>query len=165
MKRYLPWVIVSVLVVAVAAVLAVTGQASAQSSTPTDDEVNAIAHQLYCPVCENVPLDVCPTQSCEQWRGLIREQLSQGWTELQIKNYFVEQYGQRVLAEPPKKGLNWLAYLLPPLIILTGVYVLFRVFKNWHVSPQEVNISSTTEPDGEGDEYVRRLEEELKKRE
>ena len=70
----------------------------AQSSVPSDDEVNAIAKDLYCPVCENVPLDVCPTQACAQWRALIREKLIDGWSEQQIKQYFVDQYGDRVLA-------------------------------------------------------------------
>ena len=32
------------------------GSAAAQGSGPTDDDVNAIAKQLYCPVCENIPL-------------------------------------------------------------------------------------------------------------
>ncbi|MFN3309334.1 MAG: hypothetical protein ACK44E_09010, partial [Anaerolineales bacterium] len=43
--------------------------ALAQTRDPnsiSDDEVNAIAKYLYCPVCENVPLDVCGTQACEQ---------------------------------------------------------------------------------------------------
>ena len=96
------------------------GAAGAQDSTPTDDQVNAIAKHLYCPVCENTPLDVCPTEACRQWRDLIRQQLSDGWTEDQIRAYFVENYGARVLAEPPRQGLNWLVYLLPPVIILAG---------------------------------------------
>ena len=83
-------------------------QVSAQAPTPSDDDVNAIARQLFCPVCENTPLDVCPTQACAQWRALIREKLSQGWTADQIKQYFADQYGARVLAEPPQQGLNWL---------------------------------------------------------
>src|SRR5512146_1912611 len=95
-------------------------RASAQGPTPTDDEVNRIAHQLYCPVCENTPLDVCPTEACRQWRDLIRQQLSEGWSEDQIKQYFVEQYGVRVLSEPPRTGLNWLVYVLPPLAIIAG---------------------------------------------
>src|SRR5512142_3451859 len=85
--------------------------AVAQAPTPSDDEVNRIAHQLYCPVCENTPLDVCPTEACRQWRDLIRQQLSQGWSEARIKQYFVDQYGVRVLAEPPRTGLNWLVYV------------------------------------------------------
>ena len=92
----------------------------AQSPAPSDDQVNQIAHQLYCPVCENTPLDVCPTEACRQWRDLIRQQLTEGWSEARIKQYFVEQYGARVLAEPPPTGLNWLVYVLPPLIILAG---------------------------------------------
>ena len=50
--------------------------AKAQEPTPSANEVNAVAKQLYCPVCENVPLDVCPTQACAQWRATIREKLS-----------------------------------------------------------------------------------------
>ena len=53
-----------------------SGLVLAQEPTPSDDEVNAIAKQLYCPVCENTPLDVCPTEACRQWRELIRQQLS-----------------------------------------------------------------------------------------
>ena len=72
-----------------------------QQPTPSDDDVNRVAKQMFCPVCENTPLDVCPTQACSEWRGLIREKLAAGWTDEQIKNYFVAQYGDRVLAEPP----------------------------------------------------------------
>ena len=109
-----------------------TGTALAQDNVPTDDEVNAIAQQLYCPVCENTPLDVCPTEACRQWRELIRLQLSQGMTEAEIKQYFVDNYGARVLAEPPRTGLNWLVYILPPAIILLGSFFLFGIiFAAW----------------------------------
>jgi cytochrome c-type biogenesis protein CcmH len=139
--------------------------ALAQGSTPripTDDEVNAIAKQLYCPVCENIPLDVCGTQACEQWRQLIREKLSQGWSEAQIKQYFVDQYGDRVLATPPPRGLNWLVYLVPPLAIGLGAYILYRAIRAWK---QPALAPSIPEPPSiPEDEYVRRLEEELKKR-
>ena len=103
----------------------------AQAPTPSDDEVNRIAHQLYCPVCENTPLDVCPTEACRQWRDLIRQQLSQGWSEDRIKQYFQDQYGARVLAEPPRTGLNWMVYVLPPLIIAAGAILLLRAMRNW----------------------------------
>ena len=79
---------------------------SAQGQPPTDNEVNAVAKQLYCPVCENTPLDVCPTQACAQWRDLIRLMLSQGKSEEEIKQYFVDNYGARVLNEPPRDGLE-----------------------------------------------------------
>ncbi len=137
--------------------------ALAQNPTPTDDEVNRIAHQLYCPVCENTPLDVCPTEACRQWRDLIRQQLSQGWTEDQIKQYFIDQYGVRVVGEPPRTGLNWLVYILPPAIILAGAILLFRALRAW-TKPSTTAAAPRSKKEAPKDEYVARLEEELKKR-
>jgi cytochrome c-type biogenesis protein CcmH len=137
--------------------------------TPSDDQVNAIARQLYCPVCENTPLDVCPTIACAQWRELIRQELSAGWTEQAIKDYFVQRYGARVLGSPPPKGLNLLVYIIPPLAFLAGVYVLFRAYRTWkRPTPQVETAPSTQGPpagkDASQDEYYRRLEEEIRKR-
>jgi len=103
--------------------------AEAQQPTPSDDEVNAIARQLYCPVCENTPLDVCPTQACHDWRELIRQMLAEGKTSEEIKQYLVVHYGARVLSEPPQAGLAWLVYFLTLLVLLIGAYFLFRTFR------------------------------------
>jgi cytochrome c-type biogenesis protein CcmH len=140
--------------------------AFAQDTTPTDDEVNAIAKQLYCPVCENTPLDVCPTEACRQWRELIRQQLAEGKTEEEIKQYFVANYGARVLSEPPRTGFNWLVYVIPPVFILAGAFFLFRSFREW-IKPRavETGIGAKNEAGAPPqDDYIARLEEELKKR-
>ncbi len=149
---------------ALLAALLLVGVALAQDTSPvlpSDDAVNAIAKQLYCPVCENIPLDVCGTQACAQWRELIREKLGQGWTEAQIKQYFVDQYGDRVLAAPPARGLNWLVYLVPPLAILVGMFILYKAFRVWR---QPLAAGPAAETAAPADEYVRRMEEELSKR-
>ncbi len=140
------------------------GIASAQSPnpTPSDDEVNAIAKQLFCPVCESTPLDVCPTQACAQWRDLIRLKLSEGWTEDQIKQYFVDQYGARVLSAPPMQGFSTLIYIIPPIFLAIGVLIVFRAFRSMRkpLTPP-VPTESTSAP---ADDYLRRVEEELKQR-
>lgn len=133
----------------------------AQQPTPSDDLVNQIAKQLYCPVCENIPLDVCPTQACAQWRELIRAKLADGWTEQQIKDYFVLQYGDRVLAEPPVRGLNWAVYLLPALGFLTGIFILIGVLRKAHRSKS--GKTPPPPPPVAEDPYVKQLEDTLKK--
>lgn len=143
--------------------------AAAQQPTPSDDQVNAIAKKLYCPVCENVPLDVCPTQACAQWRATIREKLEAGWTEPQILDYFVQQYGERVLAQPSTRGLNALVWVLPPVIALAGLafyafYVRGLVARRTSPSaPAPLERSPATES-APVDEYVARLEKELQER-
>jgi cytochrome c-type biogenesis protein CcmH len=177
MRRFFPaagvWVWALLVVLALAALS--TGGVLAQEATPpgvTDDLVNAIAKQLYCPVCENIPLDVCPTQACAQWRALIREKLAAGWTEAQIKEYFVQQYGDRVLATPPPRGLNWVVYLLPPIVIVAGVFILYRALLAWKAPPSltppsvapPANVDQSNLTQAPADEYAARLEEELRRR-
>jgi len=150
--------------------LVVVGVVNAQQTqpTPSDDQVNKIARQLYCPVCENTPLDVCPTTACAQWRELIRQKLAAGWSDTAIKDYFVNQYGARVLGTPPPKGLNLLVYIIPPLAILAGVYVLFHAYRAWkRPTLEDVPIKPTDSPSTQTntaqDEYIRRLEDEVRK--
>lgn len=162
MERRFSKLLVGLLLVVIAMVAAmVTGTALAQGEQPTDDEVNAVAKGLYCPVCENVPLDVCPTQACKQWRDTIREKLTQGWSEDQIHQYFVGQYGDRVLATPPATGLNWLIYLLPPAAFIVGAVILVGAIRSWQKPTQ-----AATAPAGEvaEDPYLEKVEEELRRR-
>ena len=129
----------------------------AQNDFPTDDEVNQVAKELYCPVCENIPLDVCPTQACAQWRALIKEKLIDGWSKEQIKQYFVDQYGDRVLAQPPARGLNWLVYILPPLVFVGGIVVVYFNLRKIKKSPEKI-IQETRVND---DKYLQEIEEAL----
>lgn len=102
-----------------------------QPYSPTDNDVNRVAKQLYCPVCPNTPLDVCETKACEDWRAQIRDQLSEGWTDQQVIEYFVAQYGERVLAEPQRKGFTSLVWFLPMIVALIGLWIVYEILKNW----------------------------------
>jgi len=136
----------------------------AQGTTPTDDEVNKIAKQLYCPVCENTPLDVCPTEACRLWREQIRTMLTEGKSEAEIKQYFADYHGARVLNEPPNRLVT---YLVPVTAILLGALLLFRGFQMWLKPVATKAASGDVKREAEPvqqDEYIARLEEELKKR-
>jgi len=142
--------------------------AFAQGSDPTDDDVNEVARQLYCPVCENIPLDTCGTTACEQWRGIIRDKLAEGWTEDEIKTYFVDQYGDRVLAEPPRRGFNWVVYLVPVVIFVGGGYLFYRGFQQWRAPEPDRTVrkkgKSSPAPAKPSEDDINRVEEELRKR-
>jgi cytochrome c-type biogenesis protein CcmH len=159
------------------AALLLVRNVSAQQPTPSDDQVNAIASQLFCPVCENTPLDVCPTTACHQWRELIRQMLAEGKSPAAIKQYFVDYYGARVLSEPPISGINWLVYVVPPVAFLLGATLLFLAFRTWRRMEKEpaagpvnsfaeINKPEISSESGQvvNDPYVARIEEELKRR-
>jgi cytochrome c-type biogenesis protein CcmH len=149
---------------ALLAAVAFAGIVQAQDPTPaavTDDDVNRVAKGLYCPVCENVPLDVCGTEACSQWRQVVREKLEAGNTDQEVKQYFADYYGDRALALPPARGLNWLVYILPPVFFLGGVFVLVRSLRKMH-RPEKPVIE---QPLPKNDPYLTKFEEQLKRME
>jgi cytochrome c-type biogenesis protein CcmH len=99
---------------------------------PSDDEVNEIASQLYCPICENVRLDVCNTEICKVWREEIRQQLADVKSEEEILSYFVNQFGSQVLADPSEA--RWLFNISPILIFLSGLTVIIWVYRTRKVN-------------------------------
>lgn len=148
------------LMIALAAGLLVVKVVSAQGYTPTDDDVLRVAKNLYCPVCPNTPLDVCQTKACEDWRAQIRDQLSEGWTDQQIIDYFVAQYGQRVLAEPQRKGFTSLVWFLPLIVVLVGLAVVYELLKNWRKQkPEPVSLPATPHIP---DELLKKIEREIR---
>lgn len=152
--------ILLMLAVVTTLLLATVIVALAQGKTPTDDEVNAVAKKLYCPVCPNTPLDVCETKACEDWRAQIRDELASGWTEQQILDYFVAQYGERVLAEPQRRGFTSLVWTLPVIGVLLGVVVVWQVLRMWkkvHLQVPVRTLNSNISP-----EIMAKIEKELR---
>jgi cytochrome c-type biogenesis protein CcmH len=161
-----------VLILALA--LLYTGVAFAQDSGQevTDDDVNRVARELYCPICENTPLDACETQACEDWRQLIREKLEAGQSEQQIIEYFAAIYGERARATPTTRGLSMVVWILPVIGAIVGVGYLALVMRRWLArgtapeSPQvpspTLQLKEATEGQVEEDEYVARVEREIR---
>lgn len=145
--------------------------AAAQDGAVTDDEVNEVARDVYCPVCENTPLDVCQTKACADWRELIRTKLAAGESEQEIFEYFARQYGDGVLANPPRRGVSLvILWVLPVVVILLGLLFFSRTMRG--LRGAEMQAAYDTDPDLDlsskapepaQDDYVARIEEELNK--
>jgi cytochrome c-type biogenesis protein CcmH/NrfF len=69
------------------------------------------------------------------------------------------------LDEPPRTGLNWLAYVVPPIVILIGAFFVFRAIQTMR-KQTPATAAPAQGPVGEApvDDYVARLEDEIKKR-
>lgn len=127
----------------------------------TQDDVNRIARQMYCPVCENEPLDACRTAACAQWRAEIAQLLSAGQTDQQIKDYFVQHYGLRVLAQPPATGTTLGLWVLPIIGLVVGVVIVVTLMRRMRArAAQAATTTQISQPSG--DEYVDRVERDLK---
>lgn len=133
----------------------------------TPDQVNTVAREIWCPLCSGVRLDACELKACDQMKEVIALKLAEGEDTESIKAYFVEQYGPQVMGEPPRRGFNLLAWILPALAVAVGGFVFWRTTQRMmrRPAPQRDGptvVRTVTTPDDD-DEYAQKLEEELAK--
>jgi len=130
----------------------------------TDDAVNRVARELYCPICENTPLDVCETQACEDWREEIRAKLAAGQTAQQIIDYFAGIYGERARATPTTQGFSKWVWIIPIAgAVLFGAFFV-RVLLRWRARAAEMEETSVTRPEINEmpADYITRLEQDIR---
>lgn len=133
-----------------AGLLKVGGAAWAQSPTPSpvsDDAVNRVAKKLYCPVCENVPLDACDTPACVQWKEEIRAMLGEGRSEPEILAFFASRYGMRVLAVPPPRGIGLGVWLIPAVGLPAAALWLALRLARWRRGTPAPGTAAAVLPD------------------
>jgi len=153
-----------VLVGVLTALMLGTPIASLAQQPVTAEQVNAVARELWCPLCNSVRLDTCELKACEQMREVIAEKLAAGANADEIRAYFIEQYGPQVLGEPPRQGFNWLAWVLPFAAVILGAAWVFYILRRWTRRLPVAPAAAPTSPLSDlPAEQLSRLQEELKK--
>jgi cytochrome c-type biogenesis protein CcmH len=103
--------------------LALAAPAAASEEHPTLAELE---RELVCPTCKTT-LEMSNAPVAERMRAFIRQRIAAGDTKSEIKDKLVAQFGESVLAAPPARGFNLLAWLVPiagGLIAAVAVAVL-----------------------------------------
>ena len=103
-----------------------------------DELARSVAAQLRCPVCQGLSLADSPSELALEMKDVVREQLAAGRTPDEVKAYFVAKYGEWILLEPPRRGVNLLAYLLPAMALAGGLGVVWLALKRWTSGPPAV---------------------------
>jgi cytochrome c-type biogenesis protein CcmH len=165
-NKILPYIALFIIMLFVMAALPVYAQDTTTPPDVTADEVNAIARKMYCPVCENIPLDVCPTEACAQWRDQIQAELEAGSSEDQIIAGFVARYGDRVVGTPQDPMLRTLSLVTPWLIALIVAGLAGAVLLRWwrRRDTLTLNTANNAPVDIADDDYRARLERDLQAR-
>ena len=126
--------------------------------TALDVQVREIAKTLRCTVCQTENIWESGAPLAKQMRDAIRERLELGQTEPEIRAYFLSRYGDYILMEPPKHGVNWLIWVAPFILLLVGGFFLYKEVVHW--------VKDTTTPPTQplqplDDQARKRLEREL----
>lgn len=140
--------LLSLLVVLVApAGISAQSSTSAQPVTPEEarleEETSRVASTLRCPVCQGLSIEDSPSDMARDMRGIVREQLAEGKSPEEIKQYFVRGYGEWILLEPRAEGFNLAVYILPVVLLLGGATLIVILTRRWtRASPASKTLAS-----------------------
>lgn len=129
---------------------------------PGEEEASArakvVAKRLRCPVCQALSVADSNSDTARAMYVRIEGFVAEGYTDEQIVDYFTDTYGEWVLLDPEKGGLNVLLWFLPVgFLVVGGVVVALTGRRGEAPEPLEPP-AITVDPD---DPYRQRLLAEL----
>jgi len=86
----------------------------------------ALTAEFRCLVCQNESIDESNAPLAHDLRVLIREQVTAGRTDAEIRNFLVARYGQFVLLRPRFEPETLLLWLGPFLVLVLGASLIVR---------------------------------------
>jgi cytochrome c-type biogenesis protein CcmH len=118
------------------AVLLMAFQLATEAPLPDASQearAQGLMREIRCVVCENEPVSQSTADIAVDMRRKIREQVSEGQSDGEIRGFFIERYGQYVSLRPPAEGLGMLLWAFP-FALLLGVAGLigWRSFRSRH---------------------------------
>jgi cytochrome c-type biogenesis protein CcmH len=106
-------------------------RAEVQDETALDIQVREIAKTLRCTVCQTENIWESGAPLAQQMRDVVRERLKAGHSPEDIKEYFLSRYGDYIMMQPPKHGVNWLLWVGPFILLLGGGLLLYKEVIGW----------------------------------
>ena len=82
-----------------------------------------ISRDVRCPVCQGENIDDSNSSTSVILREVIRDRLTQGDSNEEIFAYLYDRYGEFVLFNPRKTGVNLILWLAGPAMLLTGLVI------------------------------------------
>jgi cytochrome c-type biogenesis protein CcmH/NrfF len=117
---------------AIRAVALVVAAAALVAAAPPQPETSLpdVEDEVMCPIC-GTALNLSGAPQADRERAFIRRQIAAGRTKDEIKDALVAQYGDQVLAEPPKSGFDLTAWLVPVVAILLAALAIALGLRRW----------------------------------
>jgi cytochrome c-type biogenesis protein CcmH len=139
--------------------LLVAGMFVLQPSPDVEREARALEAMLIAPCCFSQQVSVHQSGAADEVRQDVRLRLARGETREQIVQAYVDQYGKRILAQPPAEGFDRALYVLPPLLLLGSAAMVIWLVRRF--SSRAVAVAEPARAVPAGD-YDQKLDDELR---
>jgi cytochrome c-type biogenesis protein CcmH len=121
--------VVALLAVVVAA-LAIGASSGGNDPSP-EARTRRLAAGLRCPVCQGLSVADSPSTTARNITADIRRRVEAGDTDAEIRQAFIDRYGEEILLKPAGDGVNVLLWGLPVAALILAVGGLSLAFRRW----------------------------------
>ena len=97
-----------------------------------DDVKSKITKNLRCLVCQGQSVYDSDSEFAISMKVLIDKKLEEGFTEIQIYDFFRERYGEWILYDPKLNKNTYILWFMPLLSFLLGGAIIFKKLKKKH---------------------------------
>jgi cytochrome c-type biogenesis protein CcmH/NrfF len=122
---------------------AIAQQANPVVDPQVEQEASELFNKVMSPFCPGRTIANCPSPQAAELQVSIKEKLSEGESPEQIEAELYATFGDDIRAIPRARGFNLLAWVVPGLFFVLGVFVVGR----WLAGPKPAiaGASSVTE--------------------
>ncbi|CAN5774205.1 hypothetical protein BH23CHL2_BH23CHL2_35460 [soil metagenome] len=117
-------------IIALGLILALTAARTLAAEDVYSERTVDIARQLSCPVCEGQTVADSNSRVALEMIQAVEAQVQAGRTDQEIFDYFRARYGDEVLVEPPREGINLALWWLPVVALVLGLGVVALYFRD-----------------------------------
>ncbi len=101
-----------------------------------------LASTIACPQCTGQPVSDSNATIAEVIRAEIKLQVDQGLTDREIRQVYIDRYGEWVDLNPTSGGLTGVVWILPFLVIGAAVGALGMAFVRWRAPRSQAQASA-----------------------
>lgn len=124
-----------VALLAVVVVALVIGGRSDGSDPSPAARARRVAASLRCPVCQGLSVADSPSETARAMVEDVRRRVDQGESDAEIRQAFVDRYGETILLSPPGSGVSALVWALPGIFLVLAGGGLALAFWRWRREP------------------------------
>ncbi|MDX6547245.1 MAG: cytochrome c-type biosis protein CcmH [Gaiellales bacterium] len=110
--------------------LSLLASSPARAASPATWSVADLENEVMCTVC-HLPLNESQSAFADGVRLQIQQKHDLGWSKQRTLDWLVQQYGEEVLAAPPKHGFGLLAWVVPGIVLLGGAGIAAVLAVSW----------------------------------
>tara|TARA_A100001015_G_scaffold197836_1_gene220673 strand:- start:377 stop:712 length:336 start_codon:yes stop_codon:yes gene_type:complete len=96
---------------------------------PEELRIISLNKEIMCPVCPGESIDQSQNDLAIQMRFIVTKLVNENKSDQEIKEYFVERYGEVVLMEPSANGFGLIAWIVPWVAFISTVFLVIILIR------------------------------------